>query len=520
MAKNIILSHDLGTSGDKASLYDENGKLLASTYFPYDAFYPQPGWVEQDPDSWWGAICQSTKKVIEEAGIANTQIAGISFSGQMMTLLPVSKDGKILMDRVIIWADSRSTEEGKFIEDTIGWEKFYRITGAGMAVPLYAIAKILWIKKHLPDVYKNTYKLLGIKDAMVQKLTGNFCTDFSEASNNGLFDIKKRCWSREIIDAIGLDYDKLPEKINHSTDVVGYVTAAAAAQTGLAEGTPVVIGGGDVSCAALGAGVVSEGNAYNCLGTASWFAVAVSDPMFDNLMRPFTLCHVIPDTYVVQLAMFSAGVAHEWVKINLCDAEAMLSKETGKGVYDQYDSKASKVPAGSNGLIFLPNMLPGGAPHNNLDDRGAFVGLKLSNTKDDMLRSVLEGVSFNIRLMCEAIEKQTGLNFEYVNFIGGGAKSVLWSNIQANILGKELRTLELQQEANSLGAAILAGIGLGIFSDFNTAAKEFIKVKDVYVPSAAETAVYNEIYPIFSEVYDALVPVNSKLKSFDGRKSE
>ena len=515
---SVILSHDLGTSGDKASLYDEKGKLLATAYLPYKSYYPNPDWVEQNPEEWWGAVCQSTKKVIEESGIKNTQIAGVSFSGQMMTLLPVSKDGRILMDRVIIWADSRSTKEGKFIEEQIGWKNFYHTTGAGMAIPLYAIAKVLWIKKNLPDVYKNTHKFLGIKDAMIQRLTGCFCTDYSEASNTGLLDINERCWSREIIDAVGLDFDKLPEDIHNSTDMVGHVTAGAAAATGLAEGTPVITGGGDVSCAALGAGVVSEGNAYNCLGTASWFAVAVKGPMFDDAMRPFTLCHVIPDTYVVQLAMFSAGVAHSWVKDNLCDAEAEIAKKAGCHVYDIYNSKAAKVSAGSNGVLFLPNLLPGGAPHNNLDDRGAFVGLKLSNTKDDMLRAVMEGVSFNIRLMCEAIEKQTGLEFEHVNFIGGGAKSALWSSIQANIMGKEIRTLELQQEANSLGAAILAGIGLGIFSDFNKAVKEFVKTSEVYKPNVEQMAVYNELYPIFTEVYDTLVPANTKLKSFDGRK--
>ena len=207
--------------------------MLASTYFPYQAYYPHPDWVEQDPESWWRAICQSTKKVIEDAGISNQDISGISFSGQMMTLVPVSKDGEILVDRVIIWADTRSTEEGRFIEDTIGWKDYYHTTGAGMAVPLYGVAKVLWLKKHHPDVYKKTYKFLGIKDAMIQRLTGNFCTDFSEASNNGLLDINKRYWSKSIAEAIGLDFDKLPETINKSTDIIGQVTAAAAAQNRL-----------------------------------------------------------------------------------------------------------------------------------------------------------------------------------------------------------------------------------------------------------------------------------------------
>lgn len=514
MKKNIILSHDLGTTGNKASLYDDKGRLLATNYFPYQTYYPGPDCVEQDPEEWWEAICLSTRKVIMEAGILNSEIAGVSFSGQMMSLLPVSREGKILLDRVMIWADSRSVEEGKFIEDQIGWEKFYHTTGAGMAVPLYAIAKVLWIKKHFPDVYKSAYKFIGIKDAMVQRLTGSFCTDFSDASNTGLFDINKRCWSREIIDGVGLDFNKLPEHISNSTDIAGYITAEAAAATGLAEGTPVVIGGGDVSCAALGAGIVAEGNAYNCMGSASWFAVAASKPMFDNTMRPFTLCHVIPGIYVVQLATFSAGVAHEWVANNLCDAEAAYAKEHHMRLYDLYDKKADGVAAGSNGVMFLPNMRPGGAPHNSLDDRGAFVGLKLSNSRDDMLRAVLEGVSFNIRIMCEAIEQQTGLRFDYVNFVGGGAKSAVWGDIQANVMNREFRTLEFQQEANSLGAAILAGIGLKLFPDFCKAAKEFVKVKNIYKPDREKAQAYDRLYPVFLKLYQALAPINSELKKF------
>ena len=318
---------------------------------------------------------------------------------------------------------------------------------------------------------------------MVQRLTGNFCTDFSEASNNGLFDIRKKCWSREIVDGIGLDFNKLPDHISNSTDIVGYITAQAAEATGLAEGTPVVIGGGDVPCAALGAGIVSEGNAYNCLGTASWFAVAASKPMLDNIMRPFTLCHVIPNIYVVQLATFSAGAAHEWIAHNICDAEAIVAREQEVSLYDLYDKKVEKVPAGSNGIIFLPNMRPGGAPHNNLDDRELLLlVLNYQIVKMICFEAVLEGVSFNIRIMCEAIEKQLGLKFDHVNFVGGGAKSTVWSDIQANVMNKEFRTLEFQQEANSLGAAILAGIGLGIFPDFSKAIQEFIKVKNIYKP--------------------------------------
>ncbi|MEA4970069.1 MAG: FGGY-family carbohydrate kinase [Candidatus Pelethousia sp.] len=508
-----ILAHDLGTTGNKASIYGENGTLLATKYCPYETYYPHADYVEQNPADWWDAICRSTREVIEKAGVSNKDVCAVSFSGQMMALLPVSQTGEILMDRAIIWADSRSVDESAYIEQRLGWKRFYDITGGGMPIALYGVSKALWIKNHYPAVYKNTYKFMSVKDAMIQRLTGHFCTEYSDASNIGLLDIEKRCWSQEIIQAAGLDSAKLVEEIKPSTGIAGHITKAAASATGLMEGTPVICGGGDVPCAALGAGIIREGNAYNCIGSASWFAVATRSPLIDYDSRPFNICHVVPDMCVSQMATFSAGVAHQWVTQNLCDAEAMQSRESGENVYAVYDAKASKVPAGSNGVLFLPNMRPGGAPHNNLDDRGAFVGLKLSNTKDDMLRAVLEGVSFNIRIMCEDIEKKTGLRFSQVDFIGGGSRSEIWSNIQASIMNREFRTLQLQQEANSFGAAMIAGVSLGIYPDFPAAAQRFVKAGKVFRPHAADTAVYDRLYPIYKQLYDALSPINTQLKN-------
>lgn len=512
MKKDVILSHDLGTTGDKASLYERDGTLLATIYSPYKTYYPQPDWVQQDPGDWWKAVCESTRDVIEKAGISKESIAGVSFSGQMMSLIPVGRDGRVLMDQVMIWADCRSKEEAALIEDRIDWKRFYQTTGAGMAIPLYALAKTLWIKRNLPHVYKEAFKFLGVKDVIIQKLTGNYSTDFSDASNTGLLNLASRSWGPELLAAAEIDIEKLPERILKSTDIAGAITAEAAHITGLLEGTPVIVGGGDVPCAALGAGVIAEGQAYNYMGSASWFAIAAHNPIFDEMMRPFTLCHVVPDTYVVQLAMFSAGVVHEWVKNQFCEVETRDSKALGTNVYELLDSKASCSPAGSKGLLFLPNMRPGGAPHNNLDDRGAFVGLTLAHTKEDILRSVMEGISLNIKIMCEAMEKQAGTKFDTITFIGGGAKSEIWRRIQASVMNRKIRTLSAQQEANSLGAAIICGVGLGIFSDFERAVHDFIKSREIIEPSPAEVAVYDELYAVFLDLYQSLSPINSRLK--------
>lgn len=520
MGKNLILSHDLGTTGNKASIYGENGVLLASTYSPYKTYYPQPDWVVQEPEDWWNAVKESTKTVIQKAGVSNSDIAGVSFSGQMMSLIPVGKDGSSQSEKVMIWADCRSTEEAGIIEKNIGWKNFYHKTAAGMAIPLYALAKVMWMKKEQPDVYKNTYKFIGVKDFIVRKLTGEFVTDYSDASNTGLLNIHSREWDSDIIGAAGIDRAKLPETINNSTDVVGKVTSEAAHLTGLKEGTPIVIGGGDVPSAALGAGVISEGSAYNYIGSASWLAVASRTPIFDDMMRPFSLCHVVPNTHVVQLAMFSAGVVHQWVKEQLCQIEIKEAEEKGLDVYDLINEKAALSTAGSNGLLFLPNMRPGGAPHNNLDDRGTIVGLTLSNTKNDILRSVMEGVSLNIRIMCEAMEKQVGKRFNSINFIGGGSKSPVWRNIQANVMNRKICTLNAQQEANSLGAAIVCGVGLGIFPDFNNAVKDFVKVREIIEPEQKSAKRYDGYYEAFKELYKAVSPINTRIKRLIAESEE
>jgi len=513
MKKDVILTYDLGTTGCKASLYEIKGNLLASKYSTYETYYPHDGWVQQKPEDWWNSICESTKKVLEKSKVESDRVLGVSFSGQMMVLIPMDKNGSILMDEVMIWADGRSKDEGKIVEKQVGWENFYHRTGAGMPIPLYAIAKVLWIKRNYPEIYKKAYKLVGVKDTIIHRLTGNFLTDYSDASNTGLFSIKDKKWDDDILDAVGIDSEKLPEVLR-STDVAGKIRGEVAAEIGLPAGTPVVIGGGDVSSAALGAGVIKPGNAYNCIGSASWLAIASDKPIFDDIMRPFTLCHVVPDTFVVQLAMFSAGVVYEWAKDQLCNYESIMAEEKNKDVYYLMDQLVESSPAGASGLVFLPNMRPGGAPHNNLDDKGALLGLKLSQKKGDILRAILEGISLNIRIMAEAIEQKAGSSFEHINLVGGGSKSSVWQQILASVLNKSINILTGQQEANSMGAAIVAGVGLGVFPGFDQAIKNFIDVQRVIKPRPEEAKLYQKLYKIFQKSYNSLMSVNSELSNF------
>jgi xylulokinase len=519
MSDGVIIAHDLGTTGNKASLYDSSGRLIASHYHPYETFYPKPGWVEQRPEDWWQAFVNSTRRVMASANVSPGRIAGISFSGQMMSQIPVGRDGLPLQDNVCIWADHRSQKQADDISRRIGWSNFYNTTGAGMEIAIYPIAKILWLKENHPELYEKTYKFLGAKDIMVNRLTGRFVTDFSEASNTGLLDIHTRQWADDMLEELGIEVGKLAEEMLPSSSVVGKVGSTVSQETGFKEGTPVVLGGGDVACAALGAGVIREGSVYNYIGSASWLAVASSKPILDEQMRPFSLCHVVPEMNVVQLAMFCAGVAYNWFAEQICLLEGAYAGLRDLDTFELMNELAAKSPPGANGLIFLPDMRPGGAPHNNLRTHGALIGLTLAHGRGDILRAVLEGITFNIRLMADAMAKEVDVPFKEMRLIGGGSKSPLWREIEASILNMPVSTFAAQQEANSLGAAIIAGVALGIFTDFGDAVSRFIKVQQTTKPKPENVAVYKQLFPLFNKTYDALVGVNSDLVDFKNGQS-
>ncbi len=509
--EKVILAHDLGTTGNKASLYDLSGNLIESYYHSYETYYPNQGWVEQNPEDLWEAFINSTKKVIETTGINPSKIIGISFSAHMMAAIPVDKEGNVLQDKIILWADHRSDKEAELIKEKIGWKQFYNRTGSGMELPLYPIAKILWIKNNQPEIYKRTYKFLGTKDFLINRLTGKFATDYSDASNTGMLDIRNRKWASDMLNTINIDIDKLPEEIYPSATVVGKINKKISNETGLKQGTPIVFGGGDVSCAALGAGVVKEGSIYNYIGSASWLAVASKTPIIHEKMRPFTLCHVVPDMNVVQLATFSAGVVYEWVKDEICWLEKSCGERFERDPYEIIDSEAEKSIPGANGLIFLPDLRPGGAPHNNLNDHGTLLGLSLSNERKDIIRSVLEGITFNIRSMYDALEKHGEMSFSDLKMIGGGSRSPLWRKIEASILNKNVSILSAQQEANSLGATIIAGVALDVFDSFEKATREFIKINETISANKQWHEIYEKKYKLFNRVYKKLMDINEEI---------
>jgi len=502
----LILAHDLGTTGNKATLFGDDGALHATSFSGYETRYPAVNWAEQNPEDWWNAFCRSTHELLRRSGASPDAIAGIGFSGQMMGCLPVDAGGRPLRP-AIIWADQRAEREAAFLRERIGEEAVYRSTGHRIS-PAYSLAKILWVRGHEPDVFKQTHKVLHAKDYLVHRLTGAFATDFSDASGMNLFDLEARRWAQPILDAVGLPPDILPD-LHPSTAVVGEVRRGAAEETGLAPGTPVVVGGGDGACAAAGAGVVREGSAYNYIGTSSWIALASPSPIYDPERRTFNFHHLDPKMIMPTGTMQAAGGSYQWFRNQLGGLEVQEARSRGVDPYEILDREAASVLPGADSLLFLPYLMGERAPHWNPRARGAFIGLGITHTRAHMARAVLEGVALNLRIILDAFRRQ-GAQIQKMRLIGGGARGRAWRQIMADVYGLPILRPRLLDEATSLGAAIAGGIGVGIFPDFGVA-ERLVEIVEEQRPDPHAHARYERLYPIFCAAYESLVPVFERL---------
>ena len=500
--KNYVLAHDLGTTGNKATLYDREGCLVSSAFYSYDTEYTHAGWAEQDPEDWWRAVCASTRKLLEQTKIRADEIACIVFSGQMMGCVPLDKNARALR-KAIIWADQRSVEEESWVGERISPEEVYRITGHRLSAS-YSLCKILWLHNHQRDIYKATHKFVHAKDAIVAKLTGVFVTDPSDASGMNLYDLEQGKWSERIIEAAELDPAQLPD-LRQSIDVVGEVLPEVADEVGIAAGTPVVIGCGDGACAAAGAGTVSEGTAYNYIGSSSWIALARKKPIYDPKYKTFTFGHVVPGMVMPTGTMQAAGASYQWTRDQLCPIELQAAQTLGISPYELMNVEAENSPVGANGLIFLPYLLGERSPRWNPQARGAFIGLTIRHTRADMIRAALEGVTMNLRVILDAFRSQD-TQIEAMRLIGGGARGRFWNQMMANVYGMPVHRLAIVEEATSMGAALTGGIGVGLYPGFQMIEK-MNQITEIMEPDPLAQAAYERIYPIFEAAYQALVPV-------------
>lgn len=492
----MLIAHDLGTTGNKASLHDHTGRLVAAVTEAYPTHYGRHGRVEQDPQQWWVAVCDATRRLMEGAAVAPGQISAVALSGQMMGVVLLDEHGDPVRPS-LIWADTRSGSQCRTLVDAIGAERGYRILGHRLN-PTYSLTKLMWVRDFEPEVFARARRFCLAKDFVVSRLTGVVATDPSDASSTNAYDQENGRWSDDVLAAADISPSLFPE-ILASTTVVGGVTAAAAAATGLAAGTPVVMGGGDGPMAAVGAGVVSaDDGAYVYLGSSSWVSVSSSKPLLDlPEMRTMTFDHVVPGQFVPTATMQSGGGSLSWI--------ADLLAGTGDVPrFDRLVSEAGVVEASDDGLYFLPYLLGERSPYWNPAARAAFVGVGRQHGRAHLTRAVLEGVAFNLAT-CISAFRENGAAVDRVDAIGGGAVSDVWLQLLADVWGCTVRRRTVVEEANSLGAAVTAGVGVGLLPDF-TVAGALSDVVAVFEPDAARNALYRARHEVFLDAYRRLEP--------------
>ena len=500
-----LLAHDLGTSGNKATLYSAEGELIASCTESYETRFFNGNWAEQNPKDWWTAICGSTQQLLQKSRIAAGEIAVVALSGQMMGCTPVDREGNALRPS-ILYCDQRATEQTQKILDRIALADFYRVTGH-RASASYTLAKLMWLRDNEPSTYARTFKTLCAKDYVNCRLTGRMATDFSDASGTNAFDLNRFCWSEPIIAIAGVDGQMFPEPLE-STAILGTITAQAAAETGLKEGTPVAVGGGDGSCAGVGVGCIRPGTAYNYLGSSSWIALTVREPIVDSQMRTMNWAHCVPGYLHPSGTMQTAGSSHRWLKETLCHSEVEEAARSGVSPYDLIDRAAAQAPAGSNGVLFLPYMLGERTPWWNPNARGAFIGLNLASKREDMLRAVLEGISMNLGIIVNIFRAHVPI--DAVTAIGGGARSRLWRQVLADVFGCRIHSLNYLEEATSMGAAVIGGVAAGLFRDFDVISR-FVRVEETLAPNPENQKMYGELMPVFERAYLSLIDVYEEI---------
>lgn len=488
----MLIAHDLGTTGNKATLVSNDGKMIASQTVHYGADWGTDGRAEQNPHDWWDAVCRATRELLASTTTPGTSIDGVSFSGQMMGVVPLDVHGEPVRP-AIIWADTRSTKQTDALLERIPMADCYRITGHRLN-PTYSLTKLMWLRENEPENFARTAVFCLAKDYVAYKLTGKLATDPSDASSTNAYNQGTGDWAWEIIDAAGLDHSLFPT-IVPSTHIIGSVTAEAAHATGLAEGTPVVIGGGDGPVAALGAGIINEDSgAYAYLGSSSWVSLSAPRPLLDPQMRSMTFNHVIPGQFVPTATMQAGGASISW-------GHDVLS---GGQTYEQFLGAAGRVEAATKGLFFLPYLIGERSPHWNPLARGVFAGLHIDHKQPHMMRAVMEGVAFNLRTGLEAFS-DAGFGVGHIDCIGGLAKSPVMLQILANTWNIPVAARDIVDEANSIGAAVLAGVGTGVFEDFSIATRLSHRDPDA-VPDKRAHAAYEEPYRLFLDAYVRLEP--------------
>ncbi|HHY23070.1 MAG TPA: xylulokinase [Clostridiaceae bacterium] len=495
----FLLGIDIGTSGTKTVLFDKKGQTIASSLKEYPMYQPNIGWAEQDPEDWWKATHTSIKEVISKSNVNPADIKGIGLSGQMHGAVLLDADFRVLR-KAIIWCDQRSAAECEQITELIGKERLIEIT-ANPALTGFTAAKIMWVKNNEPHIFEKVRKILLPKDYIRFKLTGEFATEVTDASGMQLMDVPRRCWSDEVLSKLEIDKSMLG-KMYESQEVTGTLTKESAKLTGLKEGTPVVGGAGDQAAGAVGNGIVKPGIISSTIGT-SGVVFAYSDKVsIDPKGRVHTFCHAIPNTWHIMGVTQGAGLSLKWFRDNFCIEEKRTAELMDVDPYVLMDKEAERISAGCSGLIYLPYLMGERTPHLDPDAKGVFFGLSASHEKPHLIRAIMEGVVYSLK-DCLEIIKEMGVGAVEIRASGGGGKSKLWRQMQADVFDADITTLS-SGEGPALGVALLAGVGTGIYSNVQEACDEAIRVVSRQKADPRLHKAYSEYYTIYRQLYGSL----------------
>ncbi len=489
---------DIGTSGTKTVLFDEMGTPIASHTIEYPLYQPKNGWAEQDPADWANASFGTVKAVIEKSGVAPADIAGVGLSGQMHGLVMLDRDNRVLRPS-IIWCDQRTAKECEEITARVGADRLIAIT-ANPALTGFTASKILWVRNNEPEVYSRCAHILLPKDYVRFLLTGVYASEVSDAGGMQLLDIPRRTWSDEVLGALEIDRSLLGE-MYESPEITGYVTEEASRLTGLLPGTPVVGGAGDNAAAAVGVGVVNDGDAFTTIGTSGVVFAHTDNVSIDPRGRVHTFCCAVPGAWHVMGVTQAAGLSLRWLRDTVCTEEVAAAAALGVDPYEVMCAEAAKSPIGANRLLYLPYLMGERTPHLDPDVRGAFIGLSAMHTRADMTRAVLEGVSCSLA-DCMSVLREMNVSPNVMRVCGGGGRSPMWRQMLADMFG--IPTAVTTAEGPALGAAILAMVGTGIHASVPEACGKIITLRDEFAPDMSAHAQYQPYYGVYRKLYTDL----------------
>lgn len=497
--RELLLGVDIGTSACKVAVFNKQGEVIASGNGGYQVYYPHPGWAEQNPDEWWSAVCSAIGDVLKKGNVKPEEIKGIGVDGQSWSAIPIDKDGNVLTNTPI-WMDTRAQSICDRLNVEIGADNIFQVAGNSMQ-PSYSTAKILWYKENMPEVYANTYKILQSNAFIVYRFTGICSQDKSQGYGLHCFDMRTGTWNMEMCKKLGIPESFLSD-IYECSEIVGGVSEKAAKETGLLEGTPVVAGALDAACGTLGSGVIHPGETQEQGGQAGGMSICMDEYKADP--RLILGYHVVPGQWLLQGGTTGGGGVMRWFEREFADYERSVAEEKGSSL-DQLNEIAEKIAPGSDGVVFLPYMSGERSPIWNPNAKGVFYGLDFAKTKAHMVRACMEGVALSLKHNLE-VAKEAGADVEVLRAMGGSANSLLWTQIKSDITGKPI-VVPSSDTATTLGAAILAGIGVGMYQDYDEAIRLTVKETRRHEPNPDNRAVYEKTYKTYLNLYKSLEPM-------------